>query len=171
MKCVEELVFEPCSKDVDNNEHSIEMQMPFLAAVCPSARVMPIYVGQCDYELCAKKMEHLFRDPKVLFVVSSDFCHWGASYGFVSGSPPYNEHIRTMDATSIHYIQTGDIVSFASDKNTVCGRHPILLLMHLIKNTNTKINSELVVYKQSNTDITEPSMSSVSYVGIKFTEK
>jgi AmmeMemoRadiSam system protein B len=67
--------------------------MHFIKVACPSAKLLALYVGNCDLKECATKLEPMFKDRRVLFVVSTDFCHWGGHFAFKSGSPPYNEYI------------------------------------------------------------------------------
>ncbi|VDK23133.1 unnamed protein product [Anisakis simplex] len=66
-------------------EHSLEMQLPFIAKVMEnrtpgSYGVVPILVGslsssrQTNY---GKIFAKYVADPRNLFVISSDFCHWG----------------------------------------------------------------------------------------------
>ncbi|XP_063957606.1 protein MEMO1-like [Lytechinus pictus] len=77
-------MFETMSVQVDEDEHSIEMHLPYIAKVMERRRgnftIVPVLVGALDGK---KEQEygHFFSsylaDPSNLFVVSSDFCHWG----------------------------------------------------------------------------------------------
>lgn len=76
--------FESMSVQVDEEEHSIEMHLPYVAKAMESKRgrftIVPVLVGAITHE---KEREYgaLFStylaDPENLFVISSDFCHWG----------------------------------------------------------------------------------------------
>nr|XP_054757924.1 protein MEMO1-like [Lytechinus pictus] len=77
-------MFETMSVQVDEDEHSIEMHLPYIAKVMERRRgnftIVPVLVGALD----GKKEQEYGRffssylaDPSNLFVVSSDFCHWG----------------------------------------------------------------------------------------------
>ncbi|MEI6388247.1 MAG: AmmeMemoRadiSam system protein B [Spirochaetota bacterium] len=60
-------------------EHSIEVQLPFAAAICPEARLVPVLVGGCSSAL-VKSLSTGLRlvfgasTSTTLFVVSSDLC-------------------------------------------------------------------------------------------------
>lgn len=71
--------------DVDENEHSLEMHLPYIVKAFESRGaggmppLVPIMVGaltpaaELQYgALLAKYLD----DPANLFVISSDFCHW-----------------------------------------------------------------------------------------------
>lgn len=78
--------FQRINKKYEENEHSLEMHLPYIRKVFESRqgdsdiKIIPLMVGQLnekDYELYAKALVHYFDDDRSLFVVSSDFCHWG----------------------------------------------------------------------------------------------
>ncbi len=76
--------FEVMSRDMDEAEHSIEMHLPYVAKVMESRRgkftVVPILVGSLKVKGEAeygKLFSKYLLDPENLFIVSSDFCHWG----------------------------------------------------------------------------------------------
>ena len=72
------------TQSVDEEEHSIEMQLPYVAKVMEGSRdsftIVPILVGslkesnEIEY---GKLLSKYLADPSTLFVISSDFCHWG----------------------------------------------------------------------------------------------
>ncbi len=72
------------SQSVDEEEHSIEMHLPYVAKVMESRRgqfsIVPVLVGALKEDR-EKEYGQIFSkylaDPSNLFVISSDFCHWG----------------------------------------------------------------------------------------------
>lgn len=72
-------------QDTDEQEHSLEMHLPYiykkldLAGRLPHAKVVPIMVGairlakEKDY---GRILAPYLADPQSCFVISSDFCHW-----------------------------------------------------------------------------------------------
>lgn len=76
--------FDVMSQQVDEEEHSIEMHLPYIAKVMERRQgdftIVPVLVGatspqrQKEY---GKIFSSYLADSENLFVISSDFCHWG----------------------------------------------------------------------------------------------
>ena len=78
------------SQSVDEEEHSIEMHLPYVAKVMESRRgqftIVPVLVGALKEEReveYGKIFSKYLADPQNLFVISSDFCHWGERAVFI----------------------------------------------------------------------------------------
>ena len=80
--------FEVMSIDADEEEHSIEMHLPYIARLMQGHRdftVVPVLVGSLSPEREVKYGQifaKYLNDPSSLFVVSSDFCHWGQRFRY-----------------------------------------------------------------------------------------
>jgi len=94
-------------------------------------------------------------DPANLFVISSDFCHWGSRFRYTyyqppSGSPknirsssdvqdnyPIHASIKAVDFESMDAVESGKHAGFVKQLeetgNTVCGRHPIGVFMAAVE--------------------------------------
>jgi AmmeMemoRadiSam system protein B len=95
-------------------------------------------------------------DPSNLFVISSDFCHWGSRFRYTyyqaaDGSSsislrssskipddwPIHESIKAVDAESMDAVESGSHEVFLKQLketgNTVCGRHPIGVFMAAVE--------------------------------------
>lgn len=75
------------SKSVDETEHSLEMHIPYIKKVFGDQpfKMVPIMVGnltQKGEQEFGKKMAPYLNDEKTLFVISSDFCHWGPNFDY-----------------------------------------------------------------------------------------
>lgn len=57
-------------------EHCIEVQLPFLQTVLKDFRLLPILVGQATSEEVAEVLESLWGDQDTLIVISSDLSHY-----------------------------------------------------------------------------------------------
>lgn len=57
-------------------EHSLEVQLPFLQSVLPSFRLLPLAVGHTSPEAVAQVLERLWGGSETLIVVSSDLSHY-----------------------------------------------------------------------------------------------
>ncbi|GAV55875.1 hypothetical protein ZYGR_0AZ00460 [Zygosaccharomyces rouxii] len=76
---------------VDMDEHSIEMQFSMLAQTLQwrnvpleSVKVIPLMVShnskEIDWQIGGKLGQ--FLTPGTVFIISSDFCHWGRRFGY-----------------------------------------------------------------------------------------
>jgi len=62
--------------DVHAQEHSLEVQLPFLQRVLPDAAVVPLAVGDASPEEVASVLDALWGGPETLVVISSDLSHY-----------------------------------------------------------------------------------------------
>lgn len=132
--------------NVDEDEHSIEMQLPYIAKMMESKRgkftIVPIMVGSTNNErdrLYADILAKYFIQPNTLFVISSDFCHWGDRFSYTYYDKSYGEiwqSIEALDRLGMTIIEKQDPKEFKDYlnkyDNTICGRHPISLLLNVI---------------------------------------
>ena len=93
--------FEQMTLSQDEEEHSIEMHLPYVRKIYDhrkgndDIKIVPILVGntsdstQADY---AQVLAPYLADSENVFIISSDFCHWG----------------RRFDYTAYHPQQSGD---------------------------------------------------------------
>ncbi|TID22852.1 UPF0103-domain-containing protein [Venturia nashicola] len=152
--------FTDMSQRDDEDEHSLEMHLPYIykmleiAGRSPMPKLVPILVGNITATQEAEYGELLapfLKDPTTVFIASSDFCHWGTRFGYTyyqptsspsSGiqlggttpkDPPIHESIKVVDHLCMDAIETGSHQAFtgiiAQTRNTVCGRHPIGVVM------------------------------------------
>ncbi|KAJ3177613.1 hypothetical protein HDU87_004366 [Geranomyces variabilis] len=176
--------FETMKVDQDEDEHSIEMQLPilyhmFTAAGSDIPTVVPILVGSISTTTETKFGEILapyLADPSNLFIISSDFCHYGSRFAFTSlpslevdggKEAPIHKRIEALDRQGMAEIESLDHKRFANyckkTKNTICGRHPIgVLLAAVEKLKGTDAELKFVDYSQSG-QAQSPRDSSVSY--------
>lgn len=57
-------------------EHSLEVQLPFLAAVLDTFTLVPFVVGACAPSIVAAALRAVWGGPETLIVVSSDLSHY-----------------------------------------------------------------------------------------------
>lgn len=169
-------LFDVMSERVDEDEHSIEMHLPFVHFVLGGGTytIVPILVGTLSSQLereLAVLLTPYFLAPGTLFVVSSDFCHWGRRFGYQPTSPPLPIHraIQQMDEAGMAVVEAGGSDAWRDyikrTDNTVCGRHPIGLLLAVREEAGKKgvgLGVRWVRYAQSSA-VVEMSDSSVSY--------
>merc|ERR1712196_391697 len=77
--------------------------------------------------------------PENLFVFSSDFCHWGTRFSYTHYNARYgdiHEAIAALDKEGMRLIEDQDAAGFSAYQrefgNTICGQHPISLLLQAL---------------------------------------
>jgi AmmeMemoRadiSam system protein B len=164
-------------KEDEEQEHSLEMHLPYIKHVFgeQEVKLLPIMVGslsQKSVEYFGKIFSEYLKDDKTLFVISSDFCHWGINFDYM----PYNsadgevwQHIEKLDKAGISHITNQDPEGFLNylnlTDNTICGRHPITVFLYALKYSGLETKTNLVYYKQSG-QVKSKKQSSVSYASI-----
>lgn len=162
--------FEWMGLKTEESEHSIEMQMPFIAKIMEnrpegSYTIVPVLVGslstsrQISY---GKVFAKYIADPHNLFVISSDFCHWGNRFHYTPNEPstgrPIHEQIATLDQRGMDAIAELDPSIFndylKKTQNTICGRNPICVMLQAAENfrqmNNHSAEMRFLRYSQSN---------------------
>lgn len=224
------------SQSVDEEEHSIEMHLPYIhrllqlehpkSSPAEYPPLVPIMVGSTSAnteKAFGNLLAPYLADPENVFVISSDFCHWGLRFRYTyyvpqaptpgpvlplssdvlpqpgidtqvvaksienvsagkmlrsrdriaKGEPAIHESISAFDLATMAAITTGSTKLFLdtinSTENTVCGRHPIGVIMAALEvvTANQSVENQgkfhFLQYERSQ-DVEEVSESSVSYV-------
>eukprot|EP01108_Squamamoeba_japonica_P007942 TRINITY_DN6903_c0_g1_i1.p4 TRINITY_DN6903_c0_g1~~TRINITY_DN6903_c0_g1_i1.p4 ORF type:complete len:178 (-),score=87.72 TRINITY_DN6903_c0_g1_i1:39-572(-) len=168
----------------DENEHSLEMQYPFLARVfgkrLREVKIVPVLLGSMradEHKIIAEMLDFMFKDPRTLFVISSDFTHWGQKFQFTpvgNGQGKVYEYIESLDKDAMELIESLDADAFYQFVRktgvTICGRHPIHVLLRLVQlhERDTRFDVRFLDYKQSS-KAEHRDDSSVSYAaGVLF---
>jgi hypothetical protein len=155
-------------------EHSLEIQLPFLQRVLPDTSVVPLLFGAmtpADHAALAATLEWLC-DDETIFVVSSDFTHYGWRFAyepFPARNAEYvRERLRELDMGAIEPILRGDASAFQTYLEdtgaTVCGHVPITSFLTW---TAARRQAELLTYRTS-LDVTGDYEHCVSYAAIAF---
>ncbi len=97
-------------------EHSLEVQLPFLQTVLDRFRLVPLVVGASNGEEVAEVLDRLWQDGETEIVVSSDLSHYH-DY----------ETARRIDAATAEAIET--LRPEAIGQEQACGRIPIAGLL------------------------------------------
>lgn len=167
-------MFAQVSMDDEEEEHSLEMHMPWVAKTFHTrVKVVPIIVGSLDAR-SAREYGHILApylaNEKTFFIISSDFCHWGQRFRYTYHNEEWGviyKSIEQLDKLGMSTIESGDPDQFVKYlkkyKNTICGRHPIWILMNAcIADKSISHEIKFVHYSQSS-QVKDKSDSSVSY--------
>lgn len=165
---------------VENNnaheeEHSIEVQIPFLQFVNKGRedkiKIVPIVIGhKTDYamvgQLIAKTIEQF--NKKTVLICSSDFTHYGIRYGYMPFTSDVKENIEKIDKGAIKYIEKIDsrrFIEYVEDKEaTICGSSAIAVFIEICKALGAK-EAKVLSYFSSG-DISKDWSNVVGYCSI-----
>lgn len=150
-------------------EHSIEVQLPFLQLSQKKFEIVPVILSNLNYEECKKIAEVLsdFVKNNEGIIVSSDFTHYGSSYGFLPFINNVKENLYKLDNEIILQILKRESKAFyhLAQKSTVCGLYGITILTEMAKIKSWK--PKLIDYYTSGDVINEWNQA-VGYTGIVF---
>jgi AmmeMemoRadiSam system protein B len=144
------------------DEHSLEVQMPFIKYRFPRARIAPVMMGQQDYASAirlAEKIRHAVRQTNrdVRIVASSDFSHYVPQ-----------EKARSDDLWAIEPLLALDTKEFyrriAERRVTACGYGPITAMIEASTKLGAKA-AKLIRYATSG-DVTGDNKEVVGYASI-----
>jgi MEMO1 family protein len=144
----------------------------------PEIQILPIYIQNTSAALVDALLP-FFMDSKTVFIISSDFCHYGERFHYTpfqgNTQLPIFKQIEVMDLKAVEVIAKFESPNFrnylSQTSNTICGRIPILILLQLVEAAADKQHNEggdlfelkLLQYAQSNAVISGKD-SSVSYI-------
>lgn len=188
----------------DSDEHSLEMHLPYIYHIFRESKqhgkpppLVPILVGNTKpsvEKVFGTLLGPYLADPSNIFIVSSDFCHWGSRFNYTyylpsstadpargvalrirdePEDPPLNQSIARIDKLAMEGVESGKhdafLATLKDTGNTVCGRHPIGVVMAAIEHLEAegKVSAEkgkfrFVRYERSS-EVEDGSDSSVSY--------
>ena len=147
-------------QEAHDMEHSLEVQIPFLQAIKPAAKIVPIVIGTTDINLCTIIGEAIAEEinssgRKCGIIISTDLSHYHS----------YNEAVK-MDKEFISALESFEEKTIkeniASGKCEACGEGAVLAGISLAK----KLGAEkLKVIKYANSgDTAGPKDQVVGYL-------
>jgi AmmeMemoRadiSam system protein B len=151
------------SYDGHNEEHALEVQLPFLQTVLGSFRLLPLVLGDQSPQTCSALAE-LLEDvlggcEKTLMVASSDLSHFHSSTS-----------ADKLDQTCLDIVSAYDpaamIKGLGSEKYEACGAGSIASVMMASKKMGAK-NSKVLHHCNSG-DITGDTSQVVGYMSAVF---
>jgi AmmeMemoRadiSam system protein A len=118
---------------IHSQEHSVEVQIPFLQSVLKDFKLVPIVVGDMNPEELASILEK-YVDDDTLVIASSDLSHY---YSYEQAVRLDSNCIKAMPEFNYSLMQECE----------ACGIIPILTLMHLAE--KQKWRGQLLDYRNS----------------------
>ena len=142
--------------EAHRQEHSIEVQLPFLQQLSPKVTFVPIALAFQEWEVAKEVGEAVAKAVKGLdavVIASSDFTHVGANYGqmptrgmtvaeFARRQDEYAlEAITRLDSKGLYKAVTGHNI-------TMCGYGPVIAMLEATKGLGAK-EAKLLQYANS----------------------
>ncbi len=114
-------------RNLFTQEHSIELQLPFLQSIAKGFRLVLISMRSSSDDHCLKLAEALhktFEKDRALFIASTDLSHF---HDYAKA--------RKTDRETLRIIEKSDIAGLAKSARNgrceLCGLGPVITLMHL----------------------------------------
>jgi len=134
-------------------EHSLEVQFPFLRVIFPDVPVVPLLFGDVDPLAVGRKLDQCL-EPDDVIVVSSDLSHFHD-----------NRTAHTLDRQFLDAVLSGDQRGAAHGE--ACGQAPALALMLLAEKHGWQ--PHLLDYRTSG-DVTGDTRRVVGYASVGYEE-
>lgn len=143
-------------------EHSVEIQLPFLQVALDEFSFVPLVMGDQDARTCQELAHAIFQtssDKKILIVGSSDLSHF------------YNYNTaKKMDAIAVDYLKNGDaeglLKSLENGEVEACGGGPMAVVMFVAR--MLKAHKACFLKYANSGDVTGDKSSVVGYASAVF---
>lgn len=112
-----------------DNEHSLEIQLPFLQVALGDFRLLPVMIGESSFEVGARLgqvLAELLKDKQVLIVASSDMHHIEAYQQVVKRDQVVIDALASFDMARIEE-------ALSPWDCSVCGRIPIYAMLTAVR--------------------------------------
>jgi AmmeMemoRadiSam system protein B/AmmeMemoRadiSam system protein A len=141
-----------------SQEHSLEIQLPFIQVVMPEGKLVPLVMGDQGFDTCqwlAQALAHCIKDKSVVVVASSDLSHFH----------PYNE-AKILDQVVVDRVNEFDPQGLSNDlaggKCEACGGGPMVTAMLLARELGA--NKSRVLHYANSGDVTGDRSGVVGYM-------
>ena len=163
------------------DEHSIEVQVPFIQNLFPEAKIVPVIVPGFGFDIkpggeIASAISKL-EDKKVVCIASTDLTHYGPRYGFYPegvGAEAIRWAKEVNDAEFIDLalkMEAEELFAVALEKSSACGPGAVDMLVSVVKGLG-KEEGVLLGHTHSNEvmkkKFDQSSQESVGYAAIVY---
>ena len=146
-----------------DNEHSLEIQLPFLQRLLPRMKLLPVMMGAQDWDTCqalAKGLVQVIGASKALLVASTDLSHFHP-----------HRRAKALDQVFLNDVEAYDpeglVRDLASGDTEACGGGPVVAVMLAAQRLGAN-RAQILKYATSG-DITGDHSSVVGYAaGVLF---
>ena len=130
-----------------DNEHSIEVQLPFLQSALSNFKIVPILMGDISLHTCqvlANTLYDVCKNKNILFIATSDLSHF---YPYSQAIEIDNKTIEAITSFNAELLFTGII----NGNYELCGASPVITLLLLAK--RLEIMSPLLLKYMNSGDV------------------
>jgi len=144
------------------NEHSLEVQLPFLQVALENIKIVPIVIGQQNkqnIEELGNTIGSLFKDDNILIIASTDLSHYHPYDIAVSLDKKVQQLIENYDTETLQ-------AEFLDNSIEMCGGGPVASSMIAAKILGAD-SSKILCYQNSG-DVTGDRSAVVGYLSAVF---
>jgi AmmeMemoRadiSam system protein B/AmmeMemoRadiSam system protein A len=158
--------------EIHRQEHSLEMQLPFIRQALGNVAIVPVIVGvlhdEDEMRAVGQTLSRYLTDGD-LVLVSSDFTHYGPRYDFTPFTDDAAKHVRELDQNAFQYLHNVDLPGFIDfrerTRDTICGYYPCTVMLSMLP---PETHATLLSYRTSRDIVDTGDDNSVSYLAVVF---
>ncbi|MDR0931831.1 MAG: AmmeMemoRadiSam system protein B [Victivallales bacterium] len=161
--------------DAHEHEHSIEVQLPLIQYFFDNPEILPITVGSLSMQDVNSLAEIVatLDAPGTLWVISSDFTHYGTRFRYTPFTENVAEQLKAQDHTAAKLICQRNLSGFAEflaqTGATICGTNPIALWLGILDRLDPEQTITGTIVAESNSgELTGDYSNAVGYEAISF---
>lgn len=159
-------------KSLHEQEHSIEVIVPFVQVLFPKAKIVPVIVGAPDIDMCTrfgKTLASVVKDRRALIVASSDLSHYPSAKDAVRVDGKILEAMTTLDpAVFSSAIQSQMKRRIPNLSTCACGEAPIMAAMAAAKSLGVT-RGDIISYAHSGDALISEKSRVVGYGAVVLT--
>lgn len=120
-------------------EHSAGNQLPMLQRALGEFGLVEVLIGEMNGNQRSKLAESIrdLVDGETLLVVSTDFTHFGANFGYRPFDENIRENLKALNDFAVRQILEVDLPGWESyldqTHDTICGRNAVALLLDILQ--------------------------------------
>ncbi|MHC4237202.1 MAG: AmmeMemoRadiSam system protein B [Planctomycetota bacterium] len=167
--------------DAHHGEHSIEVQVPFIQHLFPTAKIVPVLVPVADFDSDfgsrVGQLIHEQTDKKIVCIASTDLTHYGPRYGFCPEGVGEAALKWACEVNDMEFIdlalrmEADELLKVALNKSSACGPAAVAAVVAAAKAIGRHCGT-LLGHTTSNdvmkAKFNETSEESVGYAAIVF---
>ncbi len=144
------------------DEHALEVELPFLQVISPDFRLVPVVMGDQDWELCrilGEQLAKISREFSVFILASSDLSHYHSYGEAVEIDERFIRHLQTFNPEALHQ-------ALKNEECQACGGGPVVAAMLAAKSLGAD-TVDILRYQNSG-DVTGDHRAVVGYLAATF---